>query len=108
MGLIPVERNGHDSGAYEKAIEYLNDGEIVAIYPEGTRERGRGLLPFKKGAVRMSSATNVPIIPFVIVGRYRAFRKGIVMRFGKPYKSSKDIEKSNEELWKRIKKLLEK
>lgn len=106
MELIPVERDGHDKAAYDKAIKYLNDGQIVAIFPEGTRERGRGLLPFKKGAVRMSFDTNTSIIPFAIIGRYKPFRKGIVIRFGKPYKATKDIDKSNKELEERIKKLL--
>ena len=77
MGLIKVNRDGKDSDAYNQAIDYLKKGKIVGIYPEGTRERGRGLLPFKKGAVRMAFETNSMIIPFAIVGRYRAFRKGL-------------------------------
>ena len=78
MGLIPVNRDNKDREAYEKAIEYLNNGEIIGIYPEGTRERGRGLLPFKTGAVRMANETNTPIIPFATIGRYRPFKKGLI------------------------------
>ena len=106
MGLIKVYRDGKDRNAYEDAIKYLKDGKIIGIYPEGTRERGRGLLPFKTGAVRMSLEANCNIIPFVITGRYRAFRKGVVVKFGKPYKATKDIEKSNDELRNIIKKML--
>jgi 1-acyl-sn-glycerol-3-phosphate acyltransferase len=108
MGLIKVNRDGNDKKAYEEAINYLKNGEIVGIYPEGTRERGRGLLPFKTGAVRMAKETNSVIIPFATIGRYRPFRKGLLIRFGKPYKVKKDIEKSNEELRNIIKELLEK
>jgi 1-acyl-sn-glycerol-3-phosphate acyltransferase len=108
MGLIPVDRDGHDKEAYDKAVDYLKKGEIVAIYPEGTRERGRGLLPFKKGAVRMSYETNAKIIPFSITGRYRPFRKGPVIKFGKPYQSTKDIEASNDRLRNIVKDLLKK
>ena len=107
MGLIPVKRDGKDGNAYEGAVKYLKEGEIVGIYPEGTRERGRGLLPFKTGAVRMSYEANVPIIPFVTIGRFRPFRKGVVIRFGKPYKAKKDVEKSNNELREIIKKMLD-
>ena len=107
MGIIPVYRDGKDRNAYEKAIEYLNNGEIIGIYPEGTRERGRGLLPFKTGAVRMAYETNSPIIPFATIGEYRPFRKGLVIKFGKPYKPKKNIEKSNEELREIIRRLLE-
>ena len=79
MGLIKVNRDGNDREAYASAVEYLKQGEVVGIYPEGTRERGRGLLPFKNGVVRMAKETNSPIIPFAYVGRYRAFRKGLII-----------------------------
>ena len=107
MGLIKVNRDGKDTKAYEDAVKYLKDGEVVGIYPEGTRERGRGLLPFKNGVVRMSQETNVPIIPFATIGRYRPFRKGLIVRFGAPYKAGKDVNKSTEELRNIIKELLE-
>jgi len=35
----------------------------VWIFPEGTRSRGRGLLPFKTGAFRTAAKANVPIVP---------------------------------------------
>lgn len=35
----------------------------VWIFPEGTRSRGRGLLPFKTGAFRTAAQANVPIVP---------------------------------------------
>ncbi len=108
MGLIKVNRDGNDTEAYKEAVNYLNNGEIIGIYPEGTRERGRGLMPFKTGAVRMSQEANAPIIPFATVGKYKPFRKGVTIRFGKPYKATDDIQKSNEELRNIIKELLEK
>lgn len=107
LDLIKVNRDGKDTDAYAEAINYLKKGEIIGIYPEGTRERGRGLLPFKTGAVRMSLEAGVPIIPFATVGRYRPFRKGVTVRFGKPYNAKNDIEKSNEELRELVKELLE-
>ena len=108
LELIKVYRNGKDNDAYKEAVEYLNKGEIIGIYPEGTRERGRGLLPFKTGAVRMALESNSPIIPFATIGKYKPFRKGIIVRFGKPYKPKKDIEKSTNELREIVKELLEK
>ena len=105
MGLIPVNRDNKDRDAYEKAIECLNKGEIIGIYPEGTRERGRGLLPFKTGAVRMAYETNTPIIPFATIGKYKPFKKGLIVRFGMPYKVGKDINKANDELREIIRKL---
>ena len=106
MGLIPVNRDNKDRDAYEKAVEYLNKGEIIGIYPEGTRERGRGLLPFKTGVVRMAYETNTPIIPFATVGNYKPFKKGITIRFGTPYRAKSDINKSTDELREIIRGLL--
>ena len=108
MGLIPVNRDNKDRDAYEKAIEYLNNGEVIGIYPEGTRERGRGLLPFKTGAVRMAKETDTPIIPFATIGRYRPFKKGLIVRFGEPYIVKKNIVEANDELREIIRRLLEK
>lgn len=36
------------------------------MFPEGTRSRGRGLLPFKTGAFHAAMAAGVPIIPVVV------------------------------------------
>ena len=108
MGLIPVKRDKRDVKAYRGAMDYLKDGELIGIYPEGTRERGRGLLPFRKGAVKMAQKSGAPIIPFAIIGRYRPFRKGVVIRFGKPYYVKKHLSKANDELQSLIKELIEK
>lgn len=107
MGLIKVERDGKDVSAYSSAVKCLKEGNIIGIYPEGTRERGRGLLPFKKGVIKMALESGVDIIPFATVGQYRPFRKGIVVRFGKPYKAKEDLRKSADELREIVKNLLE-
>ena len=108
LGLIKVNRDGKDTKAYYEAVNYLKNDEIVGIYPEGTRERGRGLLPFKTGVIRMSKETSSKIIPFAVVGRYRPFRECVIIRFGKPYTPKKDIDSSTEELRNIIKNLLNK
>jgi putative phosphoserine phosphatase/1-acylglycerol-3-phosphate O-acyltransferase len=47
-------------------IELAREGISIVIAPEGTRARGRDLLPFKKGAFRMAMAAEIPIVPIVI------------------------------------------
>ncbi len=46
----------------------------IWVFPEGTRNQGRGLLPFKKGAFQMAIAAGVPIIP-VCVSTYAGHLK---------------------------------
>ncbi len=44
----------------------INDDDLsVWMFPEGTRSRGRGLLPFKTGAFYAAIAAGVPIVPVV-------------------------------------------
>ena len=109
MGMIPVDRSKHDHNSLEKAVEYLNDDCAVVVFPEGTLERGKGLMEFKIGAVKMASLANKPVVPFAVVGKYKAFKKNVVIKFGKPIKISKnkDLTKDNEKLREAVRKLLE-
>ena len=45
------------------ASKIIEDKLSVWMFPEGTRSRGRGLLPFKTGAFRTAELANVPIVP---------------------------------------------
>ncbi len=99
MGVIPVDRSIHDKNALSKAEECLNNGCVIGIFPEGTINRGEGvILPFKIGAVKMSKDTNSTIIPFVITGKYKIFRKGIKIEFLKPYKVKDNLDVENKKL----------
>ena len=71
-GQIPVERLSRNAvGAYDAAVDAVNDGECVVIYPEGTLTRDPELWPMtgKSGAARIALATGCPVIP---VGQWGA------------------------------------
>jgi 1-acyl-sn-glycerol-3-phosphate acyltransferase len=86
-GAFKVRRGEGDEEAIQTAIQLARDGEIVAIFPEGTR-RQKGLV--KKfqarphtGAVRVALAAGVPLIPAAIVGTDRITRLGpLRVRYG--------------------------
>lgn len=103
-GLIRVYRNGKDKEALICAEEYLKNGSVVGIFPEGTTNKGKSdFLPFKLGAVRMAHDTAMPIVPFTINGRYRLFRKGVEIVFQKPYEiDNEDLIFANDELKSKV------
>ncbi|PJG85948.1 1-acylglycerol-3-phosphate O-acyltransferase [Conservatibacter flavescens] len=49
----------------ELARRINNEKLSIWMFPEGTRSRGRGLLPFKTGAFHAAIAANVPIVPVI-------------------------------------------
>ena len=106
MGLIPVDRSKRNPESVRLAKEYIEDKQLVCIFPEGTTEKGKGLLPFKKGAARIANEANARIVPFVIKGKYRLFSKDLSIEFLPPMKLSGDIEKDTENLRNIIEKKL--
>jgi len=86
VGCIPVNRSIKDANAKEKALEHLEDGGAIGIFPEGTRNKTKDfLLPFKFGAVSMAKKTNAMLVPFGITGDYTFRSKNLTARFGKPF-----------------------
>jgi len=70
LGAFPVERGKGDQGAIHTAAMLLDRGELVALFPEGTRVR-EGLGEPKKGAARLALDKGVATIPMSIVGTER-------------------------------------
>lgn len=99
MGIIPVNRRTKDKAALETAVQYLNDDKLIGIFPEGTINRTEDIImPFKFGAVKMASETNTQIIPFVITGKYKAFKRNIKIQFFKPLTVGENLEDANNRL----------
>lgn len=108
MGCIPVNRKIHDKDALIKAYEYLNNGSCIGIFPEGTINRTDDIImPFKYGAVKMCKETDATLVPFVITGKYKLFKKGVTIEFLKPRKVTGDLELENEKLMSDVKEKLE-
>ena len=83
MHLIPVDRKNKNPEAKAKAIETLEEGKVVGIFPEGTYHKEDLLLPFKPGVISFAKKTGAPIIPFAMDSTFK-FRCPPVIKFGKP------------------------
>lgn len=106
-GCIPVDRSKKDEQATKKALEILNNGFALGLFPEGTRNKTKEfLLPFKFGAVSMAKKTNATIVPFGLTGDYKFRSKNLTIRFGKPYKITKDLEIENKQLEQKVAELM--
>ena len=107
FGIIPVNRKIKDKSALKMGINYLNEGKVIGIFPEGTINRTNDLIMnFKYGAVKMSKETNTFIVPFAIKNRYKFLKKSVKIIFDKPYIVKDDLEIENNKLMEKVKNML--
>ncbi|MFF3557608.1 lysophospholipid acyltransferase family protein [Streptomyces tsukubensis] len=93
-GQIPVDRSGQDAGraAIREGLGVLSKGELLGIYPEGTRSHDGRLYKGKVGVAVMALRAGVPVIPCAMVGTFEIQPPGqtlpkikrVTVRFGKP------------------------
>ncbi len=65
-GVFPVSRAGNDLKAVKTALKHLRNGEILGIFPEGTRYHhadAEPLADFKQGAVLIAYKGKAPVLP---------------------------------------------
>jgi 1-acyl-sn-glycerol-3-phosphate acyltransferase len=94
-GQIPMQRSGGDASqrALDTATEVLREGQLLGIYPEGTRAPDPRLHKGHTGVARLALGCGVPIIPVGIVGTRQVQPPGsnimrpfhsVTIRFGPP------------------------
>src|SRR3989475_9287811 len=111
-GAFPVRRGERDVEAIAKAVELARAGEIVVMFPEGTRRR-KGLR--KKwearphtGAARIALDAGVPLVPAAVNGTDRLARLGpLRVVYGAPIEQSDDPRETTERLMAEIDRLHE-
>lgn len=76
-GTIPIAGRAEDEAIYEKAFSriarYLEDGELVCIFPEGKLTTDGEIGEFKAGVTRILEHTPVPVIPLALQGLWGSF-----------------------------------
>lgn len=121
LHAFPVRRQGVDRAAIRNALNLLKRGEVVGLFPEGTRGDGRKLLEPQNGAILLAVKAGVPIVPMAIVGtenvvpagKYWPRRAKIRVILGSPLRipaTEKRLEKEmlqkySQEVMQRIKEL---
>lgn len=105
-GQIPVDRSGKEAGqaAIREGLGVLRKGELLGIYPEGTRSHDGRLYKGKVGVAVMALKAGVPVVPVAMIGTFEAQPPGrivprirpIVIRFGAPLDFSRYAGMENE------------
>src|SRR5438067_4889281 len=94
-GVIPVRREGGSASeaAIQAGVRELKNGNVVGIYPEGTRSPDGRLYRGKTGVARMALLAKCPIVPIAVFGtrelqpigkRFPKLSGRIEIHFGKP------------------------
>ncbi|MFB8086665.1 lysophospholipid acyltransferase family protein [Streptomyces sp. NPDC055992] len=93
-GQIPVDRSGKEAGqaAIREGLGVLGRGELLGIYPEGTRSHDGRLYKGKVGVAVMAIRAQVPVVPCAMVGTFEIQPPGrrlprikpVTIRFGEP------------------------
>lgn len=88
LGAFPVNRGGADRAAIKHGIEILQSGEVLAIFPEGTRSKTGKLGKLEPGALMMAGKTGAVIVPTAVSGtdikRCGRLWPKVVVKFGTP------------------------
>ncbi len=93
LGAFPVSRGKGDSGTLDTAVEKLNKGRSLTIFPEGTRSKDGKVHRGHSGAAVIAVRANKPIIPVGIVfGEKLKFRTPVTVKYGKPIRPAEYVE----------------
>lgn len=104
--VFPVKRGKMDLESMKFSLKVLREGNILMIFPEGTRNGMQKNGKAQNGVAFMSLRTGVPVIPVGIQGEFKPFHK-VTLNYGKPlnfseFKSAKPEKETLEKVSKDI------
>jgi 1-acyl-sn-glycerol-3-phosphate acyltransferase len=103
---IPIDREGTGLGGLKESLRRLKDGEMLLIFPEGTRTRDGEVGLLKPGFLALARRAKVPLLPVGLDGAYESWPRRnllprpamIQVRFAAPLAPEAMSKMSDEEL----------
>jgi len=92
MGTVPVQSDGKDRKAIKLALQVLDRGRVLGIFPEGTRSPDGRIRETRPGAAMIAAMSGAPVVPAYIDGARESMPVGarfpaparVRVRFGEP------------------------
>lgn len=114
LDSIEIDRERGGLTGLKEMLSRLKRGELVLLFPEGTRTLDGSILPIKPGFIPVAKRSEVPLVPVAVVGAFECMPKGakwiypkpIAVVFGKPISAEEYLQLTDEELLIRVEKSL--
>jgi len=92
VNAFPIDRDGFGLGGIKESLRRLKRGEMVLIFPEGTRSADGEIAPFRPGFTALAVRSGAAILPVAVDGAFQAWPRSkkfpgpgrIRVHYGKP------------------------
>jgi 1-acyl-sn-glycerol-3-phosphate acyltransferase len=106
LDAIPIDREGGGLAGLKETLRRLKAGELVLIFPEGTRTHDGEVAPLKPGFIAVARRSRVALIPVGLDGAYQAWPRTsrfpsfgrIAVVIGEPITAEQVAELSDDDL----------
>ncbi|HEV3136294.1 MAG TPA: lysophospholipid acyltransferase family protein, partial [Pirellulales bacterium] len=110
LDTIPIDREGSGFGGLKETLKRLKRGELVLLFPEGTRTPDGEVHAIKPGFCAIARRSGVPLIPMALDGAFEAWprhrsipRPAVVhVEFGEPIAPEQVARLSDDELVREV------
>lgn len=99
--IHPVDREAADLEAFRTAMRILEAGQVLAIFPEGTRSQDGALQQVREGAGMLALRSGAPVLPVAVVDSDRLWPRGhllpksgkhVTVRYGAPFTVAMELQ----------------
>jgi 1-acyl-sn-glycerol-3-phosphate acyltransferase len=106
LDAIPIDREGGGLSGLKETLKRLKAGELVLIFPEGTRTYDGEVAPLKPGFIAVARRSKVPLVPVALDGAFQAWPRTswfprltrLAVAIGPPISPDEVVELTDEDL----------